>query len=222
MYEITIDRAQLKKLYAEAKHIESSMPRHLRVAINKVAATVRTEVAQRLGKVMNIKNNYPPKKISKTKTLKKAIKMKSKASNDNLVARLGFHGGYPFPLKYFDARPYKRKKETGVQVTYSRPRGGKTHTQFLQASDKPDVLTYFMLKSRNYHVYSRVAKTSLPIRRLYGPAPGDYFAEINAVQVGRKVAEERLPYEIGRRIREIMLEKKGIINLTASRGAGRT
>lgn len=218
MYEIKIDRKQLRKLYAEAKHIRSAMPRHLKTAINKVAATVRVEVAQRLGKVMNIKNNYPPKKISKTKTLKKAIKMKSKASNNSLAAILGFHGGYDFPLKYFDAKPYKRRGNTGVQVTYSRPRGGKTHTQYFQASNKPDVVTYFMLPSRNHHVYSRIGKEARPIRRLYGPKPGDYFSQINAVQVGRKVAEERLPIEIERRMRAIMLEKKGIINLKASRG----
>jgi len=222
MYEIKIDPKSLRDLRKVSDDIRRKTPRHLRAAINKVAASVRTEVAQRLGKVMNIKNNYPPKKISKTKTLKKAIKMKSKASNSNLVARLGFHGGYPFPLKYFDAKPYKRKKSTGVQVTYSRPRGGKTHTQFLQASDKPDVLTYFMIPSRGHHVYSRIAKTSKPIRRLYGPSPGDYFAEINAVQVGRKVAEERLPIEIARRVREMLLESQGIIKLKASRGAGRT
>ena len=218
MFEIKVNPKQLRELRKFSDDVKKKAPRHLRAAINKVAATVRTEVAQRLGKVMNIKNNYPPKKIAKTKTLKKTIKMKSKASNSNLVARLGFHGGYNFPLKYFDAKPYKRKKGTGVQVTYSRPRGGKRHTQFLQASDKPDVLTYFMLPSRNHHVYSRIGKEARPIRRLYGPKPGDYFSEINAVQVGKRVAEERLPIEIERRIRALMLESQGIIKLKASRG----
>lgn len=220
MFEIKIDPKQLRDLRKVSDDVKRKAPRHLRAAINKVAATVRTEVAQRLGKVMNIKNNYPPKKIAKTKTLKKTIKMKSKASNSNLVARLGFHGGYNFPLKYFDAKPYKRKKGTGVQVTYSKPRGSKRHTQLLQASDKPDMLTYFMLPARSHHIYSRVGKEARPIRRLYGPKPGDYFSEINAVQVGKRVAEERLPIEIERRIRALMLESQGIIKLKASRGTG--
>lgn len=218
MFEIKVNPKQLRDLRKVSDDVRRKAPRHLRAAINKVAATVRTEVAQRLGKVMNIKNNYPPKKIAKTKTLKKTIKMNSKASNSNLVARLGFHGGYNFPLKYFDAKPYKRKKGSGVQVTYSKPRGSKRHTQLLQASDKPDVLTYFMLPARSHHIYSRVGKEARPIRRLYGPKPGDYFSEINAVQVGKRVAEERLPIEIERRIRALMLESQGIIKLKASRG----
>lgn len=218
MYKVKIDTQQLRELHKISGDVKKKVPRNLRAAINKVAATVRTEIAQRLGRVMSIKNNYPPKKISKTKTLKKTIKMKSKASNETPAATLSFHGGYNFPLKYFDAKPYKRKKGTGVQVTYSRPKGSKRHTQLLQASDKPDVLTYFMLPSRGHHVYSRLAKTSKPIRRLYGPKPGDYFDEINAVQVGKKIAQDRLPIEIARRIRALLLESQGIIKLKSSRG----
>lgn len=237
---IKIDPQQLKQLYIEAAHIEDAIPRHLRAAVNIVSKTVRVKIGKRLGQVMRLKNNYPPKDIKSAETLKKSIKAKSMASIEKAEARLGFNGGYPFPLKYFDAKPVYRKrkpkKKKGASVSasgkkekpqservykgvqYKISKGGKIR----RLSGEIDQLSsdvYFMLPSRKHHVFRRNGKAATPIVRINGPAPGDFYQEIQAIPLAKQIAAERLPIEIKRRIRAILLEKKGLINLKASRGA---
>lgn len=217
---IKIDPQQLKQLYIEAAHIEDAIPRHLRAAVNMVSKTVRVQIGKRLGQVMHLKNNYPPKEIKKADTLKKSIKAKSMASLEKAEARLGFDGGYPFPLKYFDAKPIFRKKKGKKVYKGVQFKAEKGFIRRLQG--QPDRLSqdvYFMLPSRGHHVFRRTGKTATPIIRMNGPAPGDYYQQIQAIPLAKQIATERLPVEIKRRIRAILLEKKGLINLKASRGA---
>jgi hypothetical protein len=74
----------------------------------------------------------------------------------------------------------------------------------------------FVVPQYGNHVYRRNGIQRLV--RVVGPAPGDYFEQINAAGVAKTIAEDRLPKEIKRRIREIILEKQGIIKLKTSRG----
>lgn len=212
MIKVQIDKESLKQLYIEAAHMEEAIPRHLRTAINKTSKTIRVQIAKRLGKVITLKNNFPPPELKKAQTLKKVIKAKSMASTEKLEARIGFTEGYPFPLKYFDARPYIRtikgeKRNAGVKY--------KLNNFFLRKATD-----LFMVPKFNNHVYRREGNNPLPIRKVKGPAPGYFYDMIQALPTAKKIAEERLPIEMKRRIREIMLERKGIINLKASRGTG--
>lgn len=212
MIKVQIDKQSLKELYIEAAHMEEAIPRHLRTAINKTSKTIRVQIAKRLGKVMTLKNNFPPPELKKAETLKKVIKAKSMASEEKPEARLGFEEGYPFPLKYFDARPYtksKKKKRVIAGVKY------KLNNFFLRKATD-----LFMIPKFNNHVYRREGNASYPIKKVKGPSPGYFYDAIQAIPTARKIAEERLPIEIKRRIREILLEKKGIIHLRASRGTG--
>lgn len=239
MLEIKIDQNQLKELHVAAMHIEDALPRHLRAAVNRTAKTVRVEIAKRLGQHMTLKNNFPPKNIKPAETLKRSIKAKSMASLEKAEARLGFDGGYPFPLKYFNAKPYfraaratKKKKASATPgapsakqkpqrvykgVSYQVKRGGFIR-RLNGTIDNANTDVYFMLPSRKNHVFRRTGKSATPIVRINGPAPGDFYDEIQAIPVAKKIATERLPIEIKRRVRAILLEKKGIIKLKASRG----
>lgn len=240
MLKIKIDQNHVKELYVEAMHIEDAIPRNLRAAVNKTAKTVRVKIAQLLGQHMTLKNNYPPKNIKSAETLKKSIKAKSMASLEKAEAVLGFFGGYPFPLKYFNAKPFfraaksKKKKKTSSAsgspaaakskpqriykgVQYQVKRGGFIR-QLNGTLEHGNNEIYFMLPSRKHHVFRRAGKEATPIIKINGPAPGDYYSEIQAIPTAKKVAEERLPIEIKSRVRAILLEKKGIIKLRASRG----
>lgn len=240
MIRIEIDKEQLKKLYIETSHFKDSVPRHLRAAVNKTAKTVRVQIAKRLGQHMTLKNNYPPKNITTADTLKKSIKAKSMADLEKAEAKLGFDGGYPFPLKYFNAKPYfraakptKKKKKSATPgtpavkqkpkrlykgVQYQIKRGGIIR-RLNGTVEQENVDVYFMLPSRKHHVFRRAGKTATPIVKINGPAPGDYYDKIQAIPTAKKIASEELPIEIKRRIRAILLEKKGLIKLKASRGA---
>lgn len=211
MYEIKINPDSLKDLYKAVDGFEREVPRHLRAAVNTTAKTIRAKIAQALGKKMVIKNNFPPKNVTPAVTLKRSIKAKTMATLEKAEARLGFDGGFPFPLKYFNARPLikrskGKKRYAGVKYTSYKPQGMRKNTQ------------YFMVASRNHHVYERKTDQPKPIRRVYGEKPGDYFSDIQAIPMARRIAEERLPKELKRRIRAILLEKQGIIKLKTSRG----
>lgn len=239
MIRIEIDKEQLKKLYVETSHFKDSVPRHLRAAVNKTAKTVRVQIAKRLGQHMTLKNNYPPKNIKPAETLKRSIKAKSMASLEKAEAVLGFHGGYPFPLKYFNAKPVfraarskKKKKATASTATTGetqKPQRVYKGVQFQVKRGGPirrlngtlehgNTEAYFMLPSRKHHVFRRTGKAATPIVKINGPAPGDYYDEIQAIPTAKRIAEERLPIEIKRRVRAILLEKEGILKLRASRG----
>lgn len=208
---IKINKQSLADLHVAALGFENEMPRHLRAAVNKTAKTIRVQIAKRLGRVMTIKNNFPPKEIKKAETLEKSIKAKSMASLDKAEARLGFDGGYPFPLKYFNARPIIRTRKgkklyAGVKYTTSKKQGMRKASR------------YFMIGKFNHHVYERVGDQAKPIVRVNGPSPGDYYTDIQAIPTAVQIANERLPVEIKRRVRAILLEKQGIIKLKSSRG----
>lgn len=215
MITINVDKRSLADLHIAADGFEHLMPRHLRAAVNKVSKTVRVQIAKELGRVMHLKNNFEPG-FKKAETLKRSIKAKSMATTESPTARLGFFGGYPFALKYYDARQYTKtrkgeKQNRGVKVKLTKPVKGNNGTMILQDA--------FLVPSRKNHVFRRVGKAVMPIVRLNGPAPGDYYSDIQAIPRAKRIAEERLPIEIKRRVRAILLEKKGIIKLRASRGA---
>lgn len=217
MMKVAIDKKSLAELHVAALHFESLIPRHLRAAVNKVSKTVRVQIAKELGRVMHLKNNFEPG-FKKAETLKRSIKAKSMATTENPEARLGFGGGYPFAMKYFDARIYTRtkkgkKENRGVKVRLTKAVKGNNGTRILQDA--------FIRKGAGgkFHVFRRLSEKSIrPIVRVDGPSPGDFYNDIQAIPRAKRIAAERLPIEIKRRVRAILLEKRGILKLRASRG----
>jgi hypothetical protein len=201
-----IEESTMKALRDAFKGIESKLPRNLATAINATAKTVRVQATKELGKAMNLKINPALKGnefFSKAKTLKKAVKQKSKADEDTLAAKIGLWEGYNFPLKYFDAFPYKYKKKN-AGVSYKTDKAWKVKAIAVDA---------FVVKRWGNNVYRRKGKESTPLEKLHGPKPGDYFHKFGIIESSKRIVREELPKNIQRRVRAVLLAQQGIIKL---------
>jgi hypothetical protein len=212
-----VNQDQFKDLIVALGSMRHHLPRHLRAAVSKTGASVRVQVAKALGQVMYLKSQHNPE-FKKAKTLKKVIKRKNAPTLENPTVTIALTTGYNFPLKYYDAKPYikkrKGKKEyRGVTFRYKPVNWSKSGTFKGIASDA------FIIARYGHNVYRRATNGVNRFVRVVGPAPGDYYGQIGAKQIATNVARDRLPKEIKRRIRAIMLEQKGIIKLKTSRGS---
>ena len=108
--EVKVKVEGFKALIEACEHIPSKFPRHLRTVVNKTVKAVRVQVAKELGRVMHLKSNYDPD-FKKAQTLKKVIVGKKMASEGDPTAIILLNPGHPFNLKYYDAKPYVKKKK---------------------------------------------------------------------------------------------------------------
>lgn len=217
MINITVDQKSIAEMKRNLGVLGDHLPRHLATAVNRVGKTVRVEVAQQLNPLINLKlhskNKANSKPIKKSVTLKKTIKQKNRATPDKPSIVIGLWEGYPFPLKYFEAKPYtktRKKKKLYVGVQYKTDMGGGWTT----------VSDGFIAPRFNGHVYKRANENRGPLVQLKGKKPGDFFREGNIDSIATAKAKERLPIEVNRRLREIILAASGQIKLKASKGLG--
>ena len=217
--KIDVNKTQFTELLTELGEFRDELPRQLRTIVSRVGKTIRVQVAKKLGQVMYLKSNDGMQKGSKpfrkAETLKKVIKRKQAPTDENPTVILSFSKGHPFPLKFYNARPYVKKtkgKKQLMGVKWSHKPVNYEH----QGNFNGVVDDAFIVPRYNNHVYRRNGIRRLV--RVVGPAPGDYFEQINAAGVAKTIAKDRLPKEIKRRIREIVKEKQGILKLKTSRG----
>ena len=78
----------------------------------------------------------------------------------------------------------------------------------------------FIVTKYGNNVYRRRTKARVPLIKVVGPKPGDYFEAIGLAAKSVAIAKEELPKQINRRIREILLAQAGVIKLKASKGLG--
>lgn len=210
--KIDVDQASLQRLTEALGTFRRHLNRHMATAVNRTARTVGVEAAQQLGKVVNFKlhskNKYTAKRYTKAKTLKKAIWMKQNATADSPRTAVKLWGGHPFPVRWHEAYEFtrKRKKKTVAEGVYYRTHVGGGWTA---------VLDGFIARQWGGHVYQRI-EGSRAIRKVKGMSPGDYFDQQNIPQIAAKVAAERLPIEIKRRLRDVTMAAQGKIKLRAS------
>lgn len=217
MIKIDIDQTSLKAMRERLGEFGRHLPRHLATAVNRVGKTVRVEAAQQIGKVANIKlhstNKGHSKAINKSRTLKKAIRQKNRASPDSPRITIGLWDGYAFPAKYHEAKELIKKKKgrklfRGVQFKMETGGGWTVHSDG------------FFVRSWNGGVFKRMNEGRGPIRGIKGRSPGDYFERAGVGPICARKAKERLPIEINRRLREITLAASGKIKLRASKDLG--
>jgi excinuclease UvrABC nuclease subunit len=187
MISISVDAKSLKELRNALKGVEKKIPRELATAINATAKKVRLETARELRKVLTVK----------TTVLKKAIKIKKKASAKSTKATVFFADGHPIPLKYFRARQLKR--------------GGVTYKIDPKFNRKSIIRDAFIVEQYNANVYRRTGKERGPLEKLYGPAPSEAFEKAGIAKVARTVAATELPKQVQRRIRLLALRQQGIV-----------
>jgi hypothetical protein len=217
LIEITVDQKSLNAMRERLGAFGGHLKRHLATAVNRVGKSVRVEAAQRLGPLINLKlhssNKGFSKPISKAKTLKKTMKQKNKATPENARITIGLWEGYPFPLKYHEAKNFVRKrrgKKLYEGVQYKEQMGGIFKT----------IHDAFLVPRFAGHVFKRANEARGPLTRMNGHKPGDFFREGNIGEVAAAKAKERLPIEINRRLREITLAASGKIKLRASKDMG--
>jgi len=217
MLKITVDQQSLRDMKANLGVFGDHLPRHLATAVNRTARTVRVQAAKALGPLVNLKvsseNKGVAKAISKAKTLKKTIKQKNKAEPGNAGVTIGLWEGHNFPAKYQEAKTFKRSRRGKVKS--------------IGAQYKPDagggwivVQEGFIARQWRGDLYKPSTDGSRKLLRVLGKRPGDYFRQGNIGQIAADTARERLPIEINRRLREIILAASGKIKLRATRELG--
>jgi hypothetical protein len=185
MIQVGIDKSQLDRLEKALGEKAHRLPREIRTAINATARKVAADTAKDLSKIMPLKQ----------KTLKKIVKQKSKADVDKLIAVVNIGEGYPIPLRMHS--PTQLKKGVTVKV-----RKGQGRTVIPRA---------FIARQFGGHVYQRETNQRTPIKKMFGPRPGSYFAELGTAGKAKAIAQAELPKQIERRIRFITLKSTGAI-----------
>jgi len=217
MIKISVDENSIRQMKANLGLFGEHLPRHLATAVNRAARSVRVEVAQALGPLVNLKlsseNKGVAKQISKAKTLKKTIKQKNKAEPGQARVTIGLWEGYNFPAKYQEGKTYKRTrrgKVKGLGAQYKTNVGGGWTV----------VDSGFIASKWRGDLYKPQTEGSRKLLKVVGKRPGDYFREGNVGQIAADKARERIPFEINRRLREVILAASGQIKLRASRELG--
>jgi len=134
------------------------------------------------------------------------------------VVNFKLHSKNKFTTKrYTKAATLKKAVWRKQNATADSPRtavklwGGHTHV----GGGWTAVLDGFIARNWGGHVYKRL-EGSRAIRKVKGKSPGDYFDEKNIPQVAARLAAERLPIEIKRRLRDVTMAAEGKIQLRAS------
>lgn len=215
--KVDVDQASLRAIKEALGAFGGHLNRHLATAVNRTARTVGVEAAQQLGKIVNFKlhsqnKGNTTKTFSKAKTLKKTVINKNRASPDEPKATIKLWKGHAFPLRLNEAYEFnkvrKGKKIYGGVRYKSEVGGGWT-----------SVLDGFIVRQWGGNVYQRL-EGSRSIRKLKGKTPGDYFTRANVPTIAKRLAAERLPIEIRRRLRDVTMAASGKIQLRSSPNLG--
>ena len=216
-FKVDVNQEALRKIAENLGQFKHHLARHLATAVNRTAKTVGVEAAQQLGKIANLKvhsknKGYTAKTFHKARTLKKAVIKKNNASPDSPSVTIRLWKGHPFPLRMHEAHEYSKTRKgkrirSGVRYK-SQVGGGWT-----------SVLDGFIVRQWGGNVYKR-EEGGRKLRKILGKSPGDYFTQANVPSIASRIAAERLPIEIKRRLREVTLAAEGKINLRASPDLG--
>lgn len=180
---LTIDKSDLDALSSSIAGTKRKLEREVKTVVNKVAAQVALEASRRLATVVPLKLG----------TLKKIVRQKSKATPDSVRAHINVGKGYPIPLRLLKPTQLKRG------VTYKKRKDSKREV----------IRDAFILQQYGGHVYKRVGQSSRPIVKQFGPAPGDFFEELNIEAKAIATAKAELKKQMQERIRFLLLERAG-------------
>jgi hypothetical protein len=211
-FKVDVNQESLRKIAENLGRFEHHLARNLATAVNRTARTVGVEAAQQLGKVVNFKlhstNKHTSKTYTKAKVLKKAVIRKNIASPDNPQVTIKLWKGHPFPARWHEAMEYaktRKGKRLRSGVRYKTNMGGGWTS----------VLDGFIVRQWGGHVYKR-EEGGRKLRKIFGKSPGDYFTQTSIASDAARIAAERLPIEIKRRLREVTLAAEGKIKLRTS------
>lgn len=164
-----------------------AIKKEMATAVNKTAKFHVGQIAKEVTKHVALKQ----------KEVKEVISVK-KGSKSRPTAEVNLEKTSRFPLKRFGAR------QTKSGVTYRIEKGGKRkkiHNAF-----GPDI------PRLGNNVFARKGKERLPIRKLFGVSAAGVYGKQNLKKVSKEQIEERLQYELNRRVRAVkvrLIRKNG-------------
>jgi hypothetical protein len=171
---ITIDTRDFERLAKAFAEVGKNIKPALAHAINRTGDKARTQVTRSLGKQMGLPYG----------AVRKAL-VTIPASGDRLVYKIVAKGGY-MSLKEFGAV----QKPKGVQAAPWGKRRVFPHT--------------FIVPSLGGHVFERVGRSRLPIRKLWGPAvPKELVKDQSKAAFEQTVAAD-LPRQIETEVNAVL------------------
>lgn len=179
--EVIIKNDGFRKLAEAAEQAKRNLPNELMIAVNSTAREMKTPISRQIREVL----------AAPAAVVKKVINQSRKASRDRLIAGVQVDHTKRIPLRDFGARQNKR----GVSYRITKGGGRKTIASAFQGP-KPGVIKV----SWKGHVFKRVGKARLPIRKLKGPSPWGVFIKHNMAAKAAEEAERRLEKNIERRV----------------------
>lgn len=185
MIRINIDPKQAAELERLLSNTSTRFPGTIQTVLNFTSKTIASLVAKELYKILPLKQ----------KTLKKIIKQKQKATKQRLSTIVNIGHGYRIPLRLHNPT---RAKE-GVKV------------KMRKHAEKVLVPGAFISKQLGRNVYRRTTKKRLPIEQLFGPAPGEYYKELDIEKRFTTEADQILRNKMKERIRYLTLKTQGVI-----------
>jgi hypothetical protein len=194
MIGFTVQQRRVNELSKVLKGSDKKIRRQLTIAVNATSKKTQGGIAKQVATEL----------ATAQKNIKKAIKIKKKASNSEKVpqAIVSQTETKRIPLRDFGARQNKK----GVSYKVSKSKGRKTIQGAFQGP-KPGV----MKSSWRGRVFKRVGKSRLPIQQLFGASPWGVFVKNKMKKPVVKESKQELIKQIERRIRFLKLKESGAI-----------
>jgi hypothetical protein len=191
MISIVIKKAEVQNLAALLENNAKKLKKELATAVNATAKFTQSQMAKAIALELNVSQ----------KDIKQGI-IGKRATKDVPETTVILKKGFRYKLKRF--KPVQNK--AGVRVKISRRRGSIVVPHAFMGP-KPGQTA----PKLNGHVFKREGKARKPIHILKGASPWGAFTKNNHLLPTVKQTEERLTYEINRRIRFLELKAAGKI-----------
>lgn len=192
MVRISADTDQLQELQRLLGNSTKKIKREIATAINATKKKVASQVAKEITKEL----------ATSQKVVKEQINARDKANAQKLSATVTLKKSQRIALREFGARQNKK----GVSYKISKTKGRKLIPGAFQGP-RPGAVKV----SWRGHVFIRVGKPRLPIRRLSGPSPWGVYVKGGRDPMIRREAREELRKQVDRRIRFLKLKQQGTI-----------
>ena len=169
MIDISLQHAD--RIIRELNNTPKAIPGVLSRAINRTAATVKTQAGRSVREMYTVKSRDFASTISTTK-----------ASAGNLEATIKSEGS-PLKLTQFAYSPGFPKQRPNIRVAVKKGAKKKIGSAF------------FVSAKNGLNIYTRVSKNRLPIQGSFGPSAAQMLANEDIV----KTLEEKGRTELGKR-----------------------
>lgn len=174
MLQFDFKNDSLNKLAEAVGKSGRSLTREFATAVNKTSKGLKTPASKEIRTEL----------AAPAKAVNKSLSQTRKATSSSLMAVFTVAKSNRIPLRDFGARQTKK----GVSYRISKSTGRRTAD------------SAFQVNKLGNHVFKRVGKQRLPIRKLKGPSPHGVFVAKEMDKPVTADAEVRLQKEIERRI----------------------